>query len=85
MDLTFTAIVPLLLGSVGLFTLFRLLQRMRMRAYLQDAIVVITGATSGLGKGGSPSALQGGRRMGVWGAEGSEEELFVQSHTLVNM
>ncbi|XP_065268396.1 dehydrogenase/reductase SDR family member 7B isoform X4 [Emys orbicularis] len=60
MDLTFTAIVPLLLGSVGLFALFRLLQRMRMRAYLQDAVVVITGATSGLGKdnGNSLSAAE---------------------------
>ncbi|XP_025060325.1 dehydrogenase/reductase SDR family member 7B isoform X1 [Alligator sinensis] len=50
MDFTSTVIIPLLIGSVGIFGLFRLLQRMRMRAYLQDAVVVITGATSGLGK-----------------------------------
>ncbi|KFV61410.1 Dehydrogenase/reductase SDR family member 7B, partial [Dryobates pubescens] len=50
MDFTSTVIVPLLFGSLGIFGLFRLLQWMRMRAYLQEAVVVITGATSGLGK-----------------------------------
>lgn len=51
MDFTSTVIVPLLLGSLGIFALFRLLQWLRMRTYLQEAVVVITGATSGLGKG----------------------------------
>lgn len=51
MDFTSTVIIPLLFGSLGIFALFRLLQWMRMRAYLQEAVVVITGATSGLGKG----------------------------------
>lgn len=51
MDLTSTVIIPLLFGSLGLFALFRLLQWMRMRTYLQGAVVVVTGATSGLGKG----------------------------------
>ncbi|NWV71728.1 DRS7B reductase, partial [Malurus elegans] len=50
MDFTSTVIIPLLFGSLGIFALFRLLQWMRMRAYLQEAVVVITGATSGLGK-----------------------------------
>ncbi|XP_007939623.1 dehydrogenase/reductase SDR family member 7B [Orycteropus afer afer] len=51
MDLiTSMAILPLLFGCVGVFSLFKLLQQMRMKAYLQDAVVVITGATSGLGK-----------------------------------
>ncbi|CAI5792027.1 reductase SDR family member 7B isoform X2 [Podarcis lilfordi] len=50
MDLTSVMILPLLFGSLGVFGLFRLLQRMRVRAYLKDAVVVITGATSGLGK-----------------------------------
>ncbi|XP_032945494.1 dehydrogenase/reductase SDR family member 7B isoform X2 [Rhinolophus ferrumequinum] len=48
--LTSTAILPLLFGCVGVFSLLKLLQRMRMRAYLQNAVVVITGATSGLGR-----------------------------------
>ncbi|XP_049730748.1 dehydrogenase/reductase SDR family member 7B isoform X1 [Elephas maximus indicus] len=51
MDLiTSVAILPLLVGCVGIFSLFKLLQRMHMKAYLQDAVVVITGATSGLGR-----------------------------------
>ncbi|KAJ7305896.1 hypothetical protein JRQ81_010262 [Phrynocephalus forsythii] len=50
MALTSTVALPLLFGSLGLFGLFRLLRRMRARAYLKDAVVVITGATSGLGK-----------------------------------
>ncbi|XP_009068978.1 PREDICTED: dehydrogenase/reductase SDR family member 7B isoform X1 [Acanthisitta chloris] len=50
MDFTSTVIIPLLFGSLGIFAIFRLLQWMRMRTYLQEAVVVITGATSGLGK-----------------------------------
>ncbi|XP_004449751.1 dehydrogenase/reductase SDR family member 7B isoform X2 [Dasypus novemcinctus] len=51
MDLvTSTAILPLLFGCVGIFSLFKLLQWLRVKAYLRDAVVVITGATSGLGK-----------------------------------
>ncbi|XP_052514041.1 dehydrogenase/reductase SDR family member 7B isoform X2 [Budorcas taxicolor] len=48
--ITSTAILPLLLGCVGLFSLFRLLQWLRMKAYIRNAVVVITGATSGLGR-----------------------------------
>nr|XP_015215363.1 PREDICTED: dehydrogenase/reductase SDR family member 7B isoform X2 [Lepisosteus oculatus] len=40
----------LLLGSLGLVALYQLLKRMRQKAYIQDAVVVITGASSGLGK-----------------------------------
>lgn len=57
MDLvTSTAALSLLFGCVGIFSLFfKMLQCMRMKAHLQDAVVVITGATSGLGRGGSRS------------------------------
>lgn len=48
--ITSTAILPLLFGCVGIFSLFKLLQRVRMKAYLRNAVVVITGATSGLGR-----------------------------------
>uniref|UniRef100_A0A8I3S5J9 Dehydrogenase/reductase SDR family member 7B n=2 Tax=Canis lupus familiaris TaxID=9615 RepID=A0A8I3S5J9_CANLF len=48
--ITSTAILPLLFGCVGIFSLFKLLQWIRMRAYLRNAVVVITGATSGLGR-----------------------------------
>ncbi|KAM6163753.1 dehydrogenase/reductase SDR family member 7B [Rhynchocyon petersi] len=51
MDLiTSMAILPLIFGCVGVFSFFKLLQHLRMKAYLKDAVVVITGATSGLGK-----------------------------------
>ncbi|NP_001380589.1 dehydrogenase/reductase SDR family member 7B isoform 7 [Homo sapiens] len=48
--ITSTAILPLLFGCLGVFGLFRLLQWVRGKAYLRNAVVVITGATSGLGK-----------------------------------
>nr|KAF6305214.1 dehydrogenase/reductase 7B [Pipistrellus kuhlii] len=48
---TSAAALSLLSGCVGLLgLLFRLRQRSRMKAHLQDAVVVITGATSGLGR-----------------------------------
>lgn len=66
MDFTSTVIIPLLFGSLGIFALFRLLQWVRMRAYLQEAVVVITGATSGLGKG--MDTKQGTKHGAVAGA-----------------
>ncbi|XP_061557439.1 dehydrogenase/reductase SDR family member 7B isoform X1 [Phycodurus eques] len=43
-------LLALLLASVGFLVLYRILGRLRAGAALQDAVVVITGATSGLGK-----------------------------------
>lgn len=51
MDLTSWVIIPFLIGSIGIYSLFKVLQKLRSSAYVQDAVVVITGATSGLGKG----------------------------------
>lgn len=48
--ITSIAILPLLFGCVGIFSLFKLLQYMRMKAYIRNAVVIITGATSGLGR-----------------------------------
>ncbi|KAG3270355.1 dehydrogenase/reductase 7B, transcript variant X1 [Ictidomys tridecemlineatus] len=45
-----TSILPLLLGCLGIFGIYQLLQWMRMKAYVQNTVVVITGATSGLGR-----------------------------------
>lgn len=45
-------VLQLLLASAGAVLLYRLLLRLRSGAALQDAVVVITGASSGLGKGG---------------------------------
>ncbi|XP_072274978.1 dehydrogenase/reductase SDR family member 7B-like [Pyxicephalus adspersus] len=50
MDLTSWVILPFLIGSIGIYSLFKVLQKLRTSAYIQDAVVVITGATSGLGK-----------------------------------
>ncbi|XP_077358894.1 dehydrogenase/reductase SDR family member 7B isoform X2 [Festucalex cinctus] len=44
------ALPALLLASAGVLLLYRLLGRLRAGAALQDAVVVITGASSGLGK-----------------------------------
>jgi len=51
MEITSSNLLPLVLGSVGLIVLFRVLRSMKERAIVQDAVVVITGASSGLGKG----------------------------------
>ncbi|VTJ62852.1 Hypothetical predicted protein [Marmota monax] len=45
-----TSILPLLLGCLGIFGIYQLLQRMRTKVYVQNTVVVITGATSGLGR-----------------------------------
>lgn len=44
--------LQLFLASAGAVLLYRVLLRLRPGAALQDAVVVITGASSGLGKGG---------------------------------
>lgn len=44
-------VLQLALASAGVLLLYRILVRLRPRAALQDAVVVITGASSGLGKG----------------------------------
>lgn len=46
--------LPLVLASAGALLLYRILARLRPGAALQDAVVVITGASSGLGKGWPP-------------------------------
>ncbi|XP_075686134.1 dehydrogenase/reductase SDR family member 7B isoform X4 [Rhinoderma darwinii] len=50
MDLTSWVIIPFLFSSIGVYSLLRLLKKLRSSAYIQNAVVVITGATSGLGK-----------------------------------
>ncbi|KAE8579982.1 hypothetical protein XENTR_v10024259 [Xenopus tropicalis] len=73
MDLTTWAIFPLLLGSIGVYSLYKLLQRLRSGAYLQDAVVVITGATSGLGRECAKVFYAAGTRLVLCGR--SEEGL----------
>lgn len=50
--LTGGGVLQLLLASAGAVLLYRLLLRLRPGASLQDAVVVVTGASSGLGRGG---------------------------------
>ncbi|NWI10864.1 DRS7B reductase, partial [Crypturellus soui] len=78
MDLTTTVIIPLLFGSLGIFTLFRLLQWMRMRAYLREAVVVITGATSGLGKECAKAFHAAGSRLVLCGRNVEKLQEVVQ-------
>lgn len=74
MDLvTQTTILPLLFGCLGIFSLFRLLQRIRSKAYLRNAVVVVTGATSGLGRGKS-----WGLWCPEWNQQASQASLAMQ-------
>lgn len=43
--------LQLALAGAGVLLLYRILARLRPGVSLQDAVVVITGASSGLGKG----------------------------------
>ncbi|NXO64999.1 DRS7B reductase, partial [Phainopepla nitens] len=78
MDFTSTVIIPLLFGSLGIFALFRLLQWVRMRAYLQQAVVVITGATSGLGKECARAFHAAGCRLVLCGRDSEKLKEVVQ-------
>ncbi|XP_075036005.1 dehydrogenase/reductase SDR family member 7B isoform X1 [Mixophyes fleayi] len=73
MDLTSWVILPFLLGSVGIYSLFKVLQKLRSSAYIQDAVVVLTGATSGLGKECAKVFYKAGARLVLCGR--SEERL----------
>ncbi|NXY81968.1 DRS7B reductase, partial [Alcedo cyanopectus] len=85
MDFTSTVIIPLLFGSLGIFGLYRLLQWVRMRAYLQGAVVLITGATSGLGKECAKAFHAAGSRLVLCGRDGEKlKELVQQLSTVTN-
>ncbi|XP_012871726.1 PREDICTED: dehydrogenase/reductase SDR family member 7B [Dipodomys ordii] len=43
-------LLPVMFSCMGIFGLLKLLQWIRMKAYVRNSVVVITGATSGLGK-----------------------------------
>uniref|UniRef100_A0A8C0VM16 Dehydrogenase/reductase SDR family member 7B n=1 Tax=Cyanistes caeruleus TaxID=156563 RepID=A0A8C0VM16_CYACU len=78
MDFTSTVIIPLLFGSLGIFALFRLLQWVRMRAYLQEAVVVITGASSGLGKECAKAFHAAGSKLVLCGRDSEKLKELVQ-------
>lgn len=45
-----TAILPLVVSCVGIYGVFKLLQHLYNKTCIQNSVVVITGATSGLGR-----------------------------------
>ncbi|NXM71437.1 DRS7B reductase, partial [Serilophus lunatus] len=83
MDFTSTVIIPLLFGSLGIFGLFRLLQWVRMRTYLQEAVVVITGATSGLGKECAKAFHAAGCKLVLCGRDSEKLKEMVQQLSAV--
>ncbi|RXM32813.1 Dehydrogenase/reductase SDR family member 7B [Acipenser ruthenus] len=50
MEFTSSPFFPLVLGSIGVVALYQLLLRVRQKTHIQDAVVVVTGASSGLGR-----------------------------------
>ncbi|XP_026560098.1 dehydrogenase/reductase SDR family member 7B isoform X2 [Pseudonaja textilis] len=70
MDFTTGILLPLILGGVGIFTILRLVRRIQARAYLKDAVVVITGATSGLGKECAKAFHAAGSQLVLCGRSG---------------
>ncbi|NWS70624.1 DRS7B reductase, partial [Crotophaga sulcirostris] len=85
MDFTSTVIIPLLCGSLGIFGVFRLLQWMRMRTYLREAVVVITGATSGLGKECAKAFHAAGSKLVLCGRDSEKlKDLVQELSTMTN-
>ncbi|KAK7939723.1 hypothetical protein WMY93_003049 [Mugilogobius chulae] len=65
-------------ASIGLLLLYRLLLRLRSGTSLQDAVVVITGASSGLGKECAQVFYSAGARLVLCGRDGSRLQQVVQ-------
>ncbi|KAL7979258.1 hypothetical protein Chor_015282 [Crotalus horridus] len=89
MDFTTGILLPLLLGGAGIFTLFRWIRRIQARAYLKDAVVVITGATSGLGKECAKAFHAAGSKLVLCGRSGERlqevlQELSIAADSLKN-
>uniref|UniRef100_A0A8C5RTJ3 Dehydrogenase/reductase SDR family member 7B n=2 Tax=Laticauda laticaudata TaxID=8630 RepID=A0A8C5RTJ3_LATLA len=78
MDFTTGILLPLILGGVGIFTILRLVRRIQARAYLKDAVVVITGATSGLGKECAKAFHSAGSQLVLCGRSGERLQDVLQ-------
>ncbi|KAM6424253.1 dehydrogenase/reductase SDR family member 7B isoform 2-T2 [Liasis olivaceus] len=78
MDFISGIFLPVLLGGVGVFGLFRLLRWIEARAYLKDAVVVITGATSGLGKECAKAFHAAGSKLVLCGRNGERLQDVLQ-------
>ncbi|AWP18740.1 putative dehydrogenase/reductase SDR family member 7B [Scophthalmus maximus] len=73
--------LPLVLASVGVLLLYRILVRLRPGAALQDAVVVITGASSGLGKECAWVFHAAGARLVLCGRDAARLQQLVQELT----
>lgn len=71
-------LLKLILGSAGVFLLYRILLRLRPGAALQDAVVVITGASSGLGKECARVFHAAGARLVLCGRDAVRLQQVVQ-------
>lgn len=74
-------VLPLLLVSAGILLLYRILVRLRPGAALQDAVVVITGSSSGLGKECARVFHAAGARLVLCGRDAARLRLVVQELT----
>lgn len=74
-------VLPLALGSVGVLLLYRILLRLRQGASVQDAVVVITGASSGLGKECARVFHAAGARLVLCGRDAGRLHQVVQELT----
>lgn len=70
--------LPLVLTSVGVLLLFRMLVRLRRGASVQGAVVVITGASSGLGKECARVFHAAGARLVLCGRDAARLQEVVQ-------
>ncbi|CAN9505721.1 unnamed protein product [Ophioblennius macclurei] len=74
-------LLPLALTSVGVLLLYRILLRLRQGASVQDAVVVITGASSGLGKECAKVFHAAGARLVLCGRDAGRLQQVVQELT----
>ncbi|KAM4716997.1 dehydrogenase/reductase SDR family member 7B [Anableps anableps] len=70
--------LPLVLTSLGVLLLFRILVRLRRGASVQGAVVVITGASSGLGKECARAFHAAGARLVLCGRDAARLQEVVQ-------
>ncbi|XP_023121134.1 dehydrogenase/reductase SDR family member 7B [Amphiprion ocellaris] len=73
--------LPLVLTSVGVLLLYRILVHFRKGAHVQGAVVVITGASSGLGKECARVFHAAGARLVLCGRDASRLQQVVQELT----
>lgn len=73
--------LPVVLTSLGVVLLYRILVRLRKGASVQDAVVVITGASSGLGKECARVFHAAGARLVLCGRDAARLQQVVQELT----